>query len=365
MAVVRISRIFTVIVADALWEDEAQARDVLESQFSLSLRDESPTIEVWRTGSRDAPEYRVLVTLTGSTREPHEVYVLRRLDERLAAAARRAVDHPWSERTRFRLVGQRVECPVPFPERLIPGFPTAPLGVVKRAIRETMAFVEDRQLASVGLSVMLRQGGAAIVLESEDNDAEVARAAEAFVAAAAARPRELRSPPPGALTSPRVVALLTTALASVSVGLSFVHLSWPGLALLISTVFAGLGAAVVLPRRLAWADWRLVLVGIAPMAVVLTFAATYALIAHDSGTAITHSGHRVDSVGDALLLSINVALTGGIPDLTLTGTVRSVVYIEILLFLGFVGANVAVAGRWAATRLSSLLVPREGQRIEG
>jgi len=211
---------------------------MLTKEFDFRLRDQSPVVEIDWTGY--GREFRVVVTLTGNMRAPHETYVLRRLDESLTTVAQRTLERPFLARATFRLAGQRVECPVPFPEHLIPGFPATPESLVGRAIRQAMAFVEDREIASIGLRVSPRQDGAFILIESDAPKAEVARAAEAFVTASAVRPQELRSPPPGALTSPRVAALLTTGLAAITVGLSFVHLSWPGLLLLIATVPAGL-----------------------------------------------------------------------------------------------------------------------------
>ncbi len=98
------------------------------------------------------------------------------------------------------------------------------------------------------------------------------------------------------------------------------------------------------------------------MLVIVAFALVYGAFISGSATAITHDGRGVRSLGDALLLSLNVALTGGIPDLVLTGTVRVLVYIEMLLFIGSVGANVVVAGRWAVGRVDALLARRPIQR---
>ena len=362
MATVRIGRLLEAAIHDDSLTDQDQIRRALIAGMEIwRLRDDG-----FKTGivPLDPPEdrrYHLAVVVSAAISRPHETYVLTRLDERLEDAVTRGIRDA-ARSAKVEAVAKWVDCPIPFPERLVPGLPNAPNHVAAEAIREMICFTEDRELASRGLEVSIESDGACVRLESGHPRADVAAAAVAFLTATVTEPQRVISPPSKALTSPRVAALITTALAIATIFLSLAPLTWPALAGLICAVPIATVAAVGIARRARWADWRLALIGLTPMLVIVAFAVIYGLIAHSSRSAITHDGRHVNSLGDALLLSINVALSGGIPDLTLTGTVRTVVYIEILLFLGSVGANFAVAGRWAASRLLSAVRPRQMER---
>lgn len=308
-------------------------------------------------GSQEPPEYSLVVALEADLRDPiRGAQTVVRLDGRIKDAIEQTISHEADRNDKYALAIVRsekwVEVPIPRPELLTPGVPGAPAHVLREAIYAMMSFTEDRRAAWHG-TVASVIANDTLLLESQDPGTDLAHAAEAFLQAAAYEPQRVSKAPPRAATSPRIAAAVTALLAAATIGLAFANASALWLSVLLGVCLAAGAGAATLARRSRWASARQALMGLAPMLVILLFAAAYGLIARQSATAITHDGLRAHSLGDALLLSINVALTGGVPDLTLTGHVRILVYAEILLFLGFVGANITAAGKWAVSEFTA------------
>jgi hypothetical protein len=275
-----------------------------------------------------------------------------------------AHEDPAYLRLRPEFLSMWLLCPIPHPDLLLARVRAAPERAIRDAIAETMVFGEDRSAACKGIRVTVQ--GESLRLEAHDPNGQIARAATAFLNAAARPDSRLGNSPLDALATPRIAAAANVALALATVALSFASLSSLAIAGLLLAALSIAAGGGILARRVTAAAWRPVLVALAPMLTVVVFAALYALVAKGTPGAITHDGHHVRSLGDALLLSLNVALTGGIPDLTLTGTVRVAVYAEMLLFIGSVGFNVAAIARWSADYLGLLLGPgRPREQPEG
>jgi hypothetical protein len=262
-------------------------------------------------------------------------------------------EEPAYVRLRPEFLSMWLVCPVPRPDLMLARVRAAPERVLRDAVAKTMIFGEDRRAACEGIRATVQ--GESLRLETHDPRGQIARAATAFLNAAARPDSRLGASPLDALAAPRIAAAANVVLALATVALSFASLSTLAIVGLLLTALLIAAGGGILARRVSAATWRPVLVALTPMLTVVVFAALYALVAEGSPSAITHDGHHVRSLGDALLLSLNVALTGGIPDLTLTGTVRVAVYVEMLLFIGSVGFNVAAVARWSADYLALLL----------
>jgi hypothetical protein len=333
----------------------------VEEEFATRHQLTAPKVTASQVEQGGSTRYHVEVVAEASARDSTSAIREAQNLDRTLAGARKVIEYGRLEPRHsycdleVQLRSQWVMCPIPRPERLVPGIPHAPEHVICSAIEAMMDFCEDRRAAWRGLKASVESGGESLRLETTDPQGEIVEAAKAFLEAADHQQRAVAGPPPGVLTSLRIGAVAVTSIALMTIGLSFASASSLAVGILAALTVGIAGVAMRQAWHGPWSSPTRVLAGMSPMLVIVGFAVVYGLVMDNSQTAITHSGHHVTSLGDALLLSLNVALTGGIPDLTLTGTVRVVVYIEMVLFIGTVGASVTLAGRWALRELKSLL----------
>jgi hypothetical protein len=154
-------------------------------------------------------------------------------------------------------------------------------------------------------------------------------------------------------------ALTSALIAAISVGMSFLTLSWLSLSAFAFVVVITTVAAVYFAPRFKAPRFKAkratTALGLVPIAVLAAFAVGYGCVALATPTAITLAGTPVSYLRDPMLLSLSLLTTVGVLDLGLHGAVRSVAYFEMLLVASAAGGAAIVAVRAFSQRAKELL----------
>jgi hypothetical protein len=148
------------------------------------------------------------------------------------------------------------------------------------------------------------------------------------------------------------------AMASVLILLATFALSWLPLHYWGIGILAGATAALT-----AWALWRglederavSTFFGLVPVLLLVVFACVYGIgMLAGWGVEFSHVGGSA-YLRQPLLLSLSLAATVGFLDAHVSGWMRSVAYLEMLLAVGYVGTAALVTVRTASRRLDRAL----------
>ena len=149
-------------------------------------------------------------------------------------------------------------------------------------------------------------------------------------------------------------AATSAVIAAISVGMSFLTLSWVSLAAFASVVAATTVATVYLAPHFK-VERRITALGLVPIATLAAFAVAYGCVALATPSAITLAGTPVSYLRDPLLLSLSLLSTVGVLDLALHGAVRSVAYLEMLLVASAAGGAAIVVVRTFSQRAREVM----------
>jgi hypothetical protein len=149
-------------------------------------------------------------------------------------------------------------------------------------------------------------------------------------------------------------AATSVMVAAISVGMSFLTLSWASLAAFAIAVAATTIAAVYFALSFK-AERRITALGLLPIAILAAFAVAYGCVALATPTAITLAGTPLSYLRDPLLLSLSLLSTVGVLDLAPHGAVRSVAYLEMLLVASAAGGAAIVAVRTFSRRAREVM----------
>lgn len=220
------------------------------------------------------------------------------------------------------------------------------------AIRDKCPFLSDQERSTTNVEVTLAEGS--LRIDGYDGALVVANG-KAYLETSRpfrrARPELKRRRPLWALTS--------ALIAAISVGMSFLTLSWLSLSAFAFVVVITTVAAVYFAPRFKAPRFKAkratTALGLVPIAVLAAFAVGYGCVALATPTAITLAGTPVSYLRDPMLLSLSLLTTVGVLDLGLHGAVRSVAYFEMLLVASAAGGAAIVAVRAFSQRAQELL----------
>lgn len=216
---------------------------------------------------------------------------------------------------------------------------------VASAVREHEQLLPDA--AGIVADLDVRLDGDRLVLSS--GPAVSVDAAVAYLsvrsAAIAAGAASLRKP---------VWAIASTAIAVLSVGLSFLPLATWSLIVLGTVASAVAVAAVIAAPRWHARPWT-TFWGMSPVLALVLFACVYGAVARSADHAIQVAHATPEHLREPLILSLSLLTTGGDLDLQLEGWVRSIAYLEMLLLAGLAGGAAVVAVRRASVRFEEIV----------
>jgi hypothetical protein len=215
------------------------------------------------------------------------------------------------------------------------------------AIREQCPFLSDQERRTTNADVRLGIGS--LRIDGDDGGVVVANG-KAYLEAS----RPLRRARLQVKRRWQLWALTSALIAAISVGMSFLTLSWLSLSAFALVVVIATSAAVYFAPRFK-AERATTALGLGPIAVLAAFAVGYGCVALATPTAITLAGTPVTYLRDPLLLSLSLLTTVGVLDLALHGAVRSVAYFEMLLVASAAGGAAIVAVRAFSQRAQELL----------
>jgi hypothetical protein len=227
----------------------------------------------------------------------------------------------------------------------------SPLTFVKTALRSPHPFSADLHRQLDGMTVELQ--GRYLVISGGSVPA-VGFAAAAFV----------RARRPISVTKPRQPywAYGTAAILAARFALSWLPLSTGSVVALSATTVGALASALLVARH-----GNLVgrtAVGLVPALLLIVFAVIYS-IAGLSGATLGLGDGEALHLRDPLLLSLSLGSTVGVLDLTVTGWLRSIAYLEMLLVAGYLGTTAVIAVRSLSGRLDQTIRELRLERESG
>jgi hypothetical protein len=175
------------------------------------------------------------------------------------------------------------------------------------AIRDKCPFLSDQERRTANVEVMLAEGSLRI---DGDDAALVVANGKAYLETS----RPLRRARPEVKRRRPLWALTSALIASMSVGMSFLTLSWFSLSAFATAVVITTIAAIYFAPRFK-AKRAATALGLVPIAVLAAFAVDYGCVALATPTAITLAGTPVSYLHDPLLLSLSLLTTVGVLDL--------------------------------------------------
>jgi hypothetical protein len=224
-----------------------------------------------------------------------------------------------------------------------------PMAFVRTALERPFPFADDLRRQTNGMTTRVEGSHLEI---SGTSPRAVGAAAAAFV----------RAPRPIIQTIPKrpLWAYGTVAILAISFALSWLRLSTGSIVALGASVVATAALSLFLGYRRGLA--RRTAIGLVPVLIIVAFALVYS-VAGLTGEALELPA-EVLHLRDALLLSLSLASTVGFLDLSVSGWLRSLAYLEMLLVAGYVGAAALVTARSLSVRLDQtireLRIEREG-----
>jgi hypothetical protein len=226
---------------------------------------------------------------------------------------------------------------------------TNPMAFVEAALARPLPFSTDLRQQTNGMAAEIE--GSNLVISGPSARA-VGKAAAAFVRAP--RPTIQR------ISKRPLWAYGTIALLAVSFALSWFPLSPGSIFALSAITVATTASALLLSRRHGLV--RHTAVGLVPVLIVISFAVVYA-IAGQTGEVLRLQGEPLH-LRDPLLLSLSLASTVGVLDLSVSGWLRSIAYLEMLLVVGYLSAAVLVTVKSLSVRLDQTIRELRFEREE-
>lgn len=224
-----------------------------------------------------------------------------------------------------------------------------PMAFVEIALKRPFPFAADLRRQTNGMTAEIEGSH---LLVSGASPRAVGLAAAAFIRA----PRPIIQ----AIPTRPIWAYGTLAILAISFALSWLPLSTGCIVALGSAAVATTALALFFSRRHGLV--RRTAIGLVPVLIVVAFAVVYS-IAGLTGEALELHGEPLH-LRDALLLSLSLASTVGVLDLSVSGWLRSIAYLEMLLVAGYLGAAALVTVRSLSVRLDQtireLRLEREG-----
>jgi|GEM_PF-5800612 len=221
-----------------------------------------------------------------------------------------------------------------------------PMAFVESALERPFPFAADLRRQTTGMTAKVE--GSYLVIAGASPGA-VGLAAAAFVRA----PRPIIQ----AIPARPIWAYGTLAILAISFALSWFPLSAGSTIALGASALATTAIALFIGHRYGLA--RRTAAGLVPVLIVVAFALVYS-VAGLTGEALGLQGEAL-YLRDALLLSLSLASTVGVLDLTVSGWLRSIAYLEMLLVAGYLGAAALVIVRSLSVRLDQTI---SGLRLE-
>jgi hypothetical protein len=225
-----------------------------------------------------------------------------------------------------------------------------PMAFVGIALERPFPFAADLRRQTNGMTAEVEDSHLAI---SGASPRAVGLAAAAFVRA----PRPIIA----AIPTRPVWAYGTLAVLAISFALSWLPLSTGSIVALGAAAVATTTLALLLARRHGLA--RRTALGLVPVLIVVAFALVYS-VAGLTGKALELQGEALH-LRDPLLLSLSLASTVGFLDLSLSGWLRSIAYLEMLLVAGYLGAAALVTVRSLSVRLDQTIRELRSERERG
>jgi hypothetical protein len=225
--------------------------------------------------------------------------------------------------------------------------------VVRQVVAETFPHWTDVIERLSALQTRLEGDQLVLELESGEFGVDVA---SAYLRS----PRRLlRRSAPGAKP---VWAWASTAIALLSVGLSFLVLNTATLLVLGALVAAITALAIVVSPRWA-ATRRITFLGIVPTLTLCAFGCAYGAISLLCPELLGVSDAPLGHLREPLLLSLGLLSTAGFLDVEIHGWVRSVAYFEMLLAAGLAGGAAIALLRRASQRFEEALTELRNDRM--
>lgn len=226
-----------------------------------------------------------------------------------------------------------------------------PMALVRAALEKPNPFAVDLARQLDGMSVAIK--GSSLMISGHSLGA-VGLAAAAFV----------RVPRPIVLPKAKQPywAYASIAILVLSFALSWFPVSAGAIAAL--GVFTLVTAMTALHFARPGGVLGHTALGLVPVVSLIAFAIVYAIAALGGQTLSLHGGEQ-PYLRDALLLSLSLASTVGVLDLTVTGWLRSIAYLEMLLAAGSLGTAAVVAVRSVSVRLDQTLRELRRERGDG
>lgn len=225
-----------------------------------------------------------------------------------------------------------------------------PMAFVEIALRRPFPFAADLHQQTDGMTAKVE--GSHLVISGASPRA-VGLAATAFVRA----PRPIIR----AIATRPIWAYGTLAILAISFALSWLPLSAASIIALGASVVATTALALFLGHRHGLV--RRTTIGLVPVLILVAFALVYS-VAGLTGEALGLQGEAL-YLRDALLLSLSLASTVGVLDLSVSGWLRSIAYLEMLLVAGYLGAAVLVTVRSLSVRLDQTIRELRIERERG
>lgn len=226
---------------------------------------------------------------------------------------------------------------------------TSPMAFLEAALTRPLPFSADLRRQTNGMTAEVE--GPHLVISGASPRA-AGLAAAAFVRA----PRPILQ----AISKRPFWAYGTVALLSISFMLSWLRLSTGSIVALGAAAVATTALALSLARRHGLV--RRTAIGLVPVLIVVAFAVVYS-IAGLTGEALELQGEP-PHLRDALLLSLSLASTVGVLDLSVSGWLRSIAYLEMLLVAGYLSAAALMTVRSLSVRLDQTIRELRFEREE-
>jgi hypothetical protein len=222
-----------------------------------------------------------------------------------------------------------------------------PMAFVEIALERPFPFAADLRRQTSGMTAEVK--GSHLVISGASPPA-VGLAAAAFVRA----PRPIIR----AIPTHPIWAYGTLTILAVSFALSWFPLSTDGVVALGASALATTALTLLLGHRRGLI--RRTAIGLVPVLIVIAFALVYS-VAGLTGETLELQGQAL-YLRDPLLLSLSLASTVGMLDLTVSGWLRSVAYLEMLLVASYLGAAVMVTVRSLSVRLDQTIRELRSER---
>ena len=225
-----------------------------------------------------------------------------------------------------------------------------PMAFVEIALERPFPFAADLRRRTNGMAAEVEGSHLAI---SGASPRAVGLAAAAFVRA----PRPIIQ----AIPARPIWAYGTLAILAISLPMSWLPLNTGSIVTLGASAVTTTALAIFLGHRYGLV--RRTAIGLVPVLIVIAFALVYS-VAGLTGETLELQGEALH-LRDPLLLSLSLASTVGFLDLSLSGWLRSIAYLEMLLVASYLGAAALVTVRSLSVRLDQTIRELRSERERG